>query len=109
MPKVLPSSGIIGTTLDPISDFRSFLNSLTNTIVVETNCPSLVPSSNSEKVVLSGASMSIIGDFLDGKYPPSSLFFLRCNQFPPSHLGWKNGLFQVIRHLLVVAENLDRP
>ncbi len=38
------------------------------------------------------------------------LFFLPCNQFPPSHLpGGKMGFFQVIRYLLVVAESLDRP
>ena len=78
IPKVLPSSGIMGTTLGPTSDFNSFLNSLTKTIVVETSKPSLVPSSNSEKVDSSGTLMLTRGDLLDGRYPPSaSLLFLR--------------------------------
>ena len=71
IPKVLPSSGIIGTIFSPISDFIRFLNKRTKAMVVETFCPAGVPLSNSEYVFSSGKAKSIGKDLREGKYPPS--------------------------------------
>ena len=72
MPKVRPSSGIIGTICFPIIlSFERIVNNRTNAIVVESSrLP--VPSISSLKTDLSGTSIGVDRSVLIGSGPPST-------------------------------------